>query len=400
MSIRTGREFLSIPGPTNVPDPVLNALHQPAIEIYSGRLKDITRTCLEDLKKIFRTAGDTYIYIANGHGAWEAALTNSLSRGDKVLVLESGRFAVGWGQMGQKLGIEMEVLAGDWHRAVDPEKVEERLRADVNKEIKAILVVQVDTASSVVNDIPAIRRAIDNAGHPALFMVDTIASLATMPFEMDEWGVDVAVAGSQKGLMMPPGLSYNAVGPKGKLAHKTADLRTQYWDWTAREAEIHYLKYCGTPPVHMLFAMRTAFDMLFEDGMENIFKRHSILSRAVHAAVEKWSEAGALTFNVQVAGERAPSVTTVNFQDQYNAEQFLDYCDQKLAVVLGIGIGEGEEQSFRIAHMGFVNAPMILGTLSGVEIGLKALNIPHGSGAIEAAIEIIAEAVPAEPGQK
>ncbi len=219
MSVRHGREFLSIPGPTTVPDEVLGAMHRPAVDIYSGDLLAITTSCLDDLRTLFRTAGRTYIYAANGHGAWEAALVNTLSRGDKILVLESGRFAIGWGEMAAMMGIEVAVLQGRPRRAVDPAAVEAYLRDDRAGAIRAILVVQVDTASGVVNDIAAIRRAIDGAGHGALLMVDTIASLATMPFEMDDWGVDVAVAGSQKGLMTPPGLSFVAAGARAVAAH-------------------------------------------------------------------------------------------------------------------------------------------------------------------------------------
>jgi alanine-glyoxylate transaminase / serine-glyoxylate transaminase / serine-pyruvate transaminase len=229
MTLASGREFLSIPGPTTVPDKVLNAMHRPAIDIYSGTLVDITTSCLEDLRQVFRSEGRIYIYAANGHGAWEAALVNVLSRGDRILVLENGLFAAAWGEMAAVLGLEVETLPGSWRRAVDPAALEARLREDRLAEIKAILVVQVDTASGSVNDIPAIRRAIDATDHDALLMVDTIASLATMPFEMDGWGVDVAVAGSQKGLMMPPGLSFVAAGGKALAAHRTAGLRTQYW---------------------------------------------------------------------------------------------------------------------------------------------------------------------------
>ena len=235
MSVRSGREFLAIPGPTNVPDEVLNAMHRPAIEIYSGGLVEITATCLNDLRRVFGTAGRTYIYAANGHGAWEAAVSNTLSQGDKVLVLESGRFAIGWGEMASMMGVEVEVLPGDSRRAVDMAALEARLRQDADAEITAVMVVQVDTASSVFNDIPAVRKAMDAAGHGALLMVDTIASLGTMPFDMDDWGVDVAVAGSPKGLMTPPGLSFVAAGHKAVAAHQGAGLRTRYWDWTHHE---------------------------------------------------------------------------------------------------------------------------------------------------------------------
>ncbi len=395
MTVRNGREFLSIPGPTTVPDEVLSAMHRPAIEIYSGALEDITTTCLEDLRRVFRTRGRTYIYAANGHGAWEAALVNVLSRGDKVLVLESGIFAVGWGEMAAMLGVEVERLPGDWRRAVDPAAVEARLREDKAGEIKAVLVVQIDTASAVVNDIPAIRKAMDAAGHPALLMVDAIASLATMAFEMDDWGVDVAVTGSQKGLMTPPGLSFVAAGDKAVAAHQNAGLRTRYWDWTVREGALHYHKYCGTPPEHMLFALRKALDLLFEEGLENVFERHRLLAEAVRRAVGVWAEGGALEFNVTEPAERADAVTTVLMNDGRDPKSLLDYCDRKCGVVLGIGIGDSSGKAFRIAHMGHINAPMILGTLGAVEIGLGALGIPHGKGGVQAAIDWLAQSVPA-----
>jgi alanine-glyoxylate transaminase/serine-glyoxylate transaminase/serine-pyruvate transaminase len=395
MTVRNGREFLSIPGPTTVPDEVLSAMHRPAIEIYSGALVDITTSCLEDLRRVFRTQGRTYIYAANGHGAWEAALVNVLSRGDKVLVLESGIFAVGWGEMAAMLGVEVERLPGDWRRAVDPAAVEARLSEDKAGEIKAVLVVQVDTASAVVNHIPAIRKAMDAAGHPALLMVDAIASLATMPFEMDDWGVDVAVTGSQKGLMSPPGLSFVAAGDKAVAAHRDAGLRTRYWDWTVREGDLHYHKYCGTPPEHMLFALRKALDLLFEEGLENVFERHRLLAEAVRRAVGVWAEGGALDFNVTEPAERADAVTTVLMNDGRDPKSLLDYCDRKCGVVLGIGIGESSGKAFRIAHMGHINAPMILGTLGGVEIGLSALGIPHGKGGVQAAIDWLGQSVPA-----
>ena len=257
MTVSRGREFLALPGPTTVPHEVLQAMHRPAVDIYGEELTAVTDSCLEDLRRVFRTEqGRTYIYIANGHGAWEAALSNVLSRGDKVLVLESGRFAVGWGEMAEALGVEVEVLAEQPQRAVSPEALEARLRADRAGEIKAILVVQVDTASGVVNDIAALGKAIDTSGHGALFMVDVIASLGSMPFEMDGWGIDVAVAGAQKGLMMTPGLSFIGASAAALAAHADAGLRTRYWDWTAREGELHYMKYCGTPPVHLLFGLR------------------------------------------------------------------------------------------------------------------------------------------------
>jgi alanine-glyoxylate transaminase / serine-glyoxylate transaminase / serine-pyruvate transaminase len=395
MTVRNGREFLSIPGPTTVPDDVLAAMHRPAVDIYSGALVDITASCLHDLRKLFRTQGQTYIYAANGHGAWEAALVNVLSRGDKVLVLESGRFAMGWGEMAAVFGIDVEVLPGDWRRAVDPAALEARLRADTSQSIKAVLVVQVDTASGVVNDITRLRQAMQRANHGALLMVDTIASLGTMPFEMDAWGVDVAVAGSQKGLMLPPGLSFIAANDKAKAVHQKAGLRTPYWDWTAREGKEHYQKYCGTPPEHLLFGLRKSLDMLFEEGLEPAFERHRLLAEAVRRAVDVWSAGNAISLNITEPAERANSVTTVLFNDGRDPRPLIDYCERKCGVVVGIGIGALNGRAIRIAHMGHINAPMILGTLAVVETGLVALGIPHGKGGVQAAIDWLGRSVPA-----
>src|SRR6195256_6307878 len=289
MTVRAGREFLAIPGPTNMPDEVLRAMHRPALDIYSKEMLDLTHSLLADLKKLFVTKGQTYIYIANGHGAWEAVLSNVLSRGDKVLVLESGRFAIGWGNAAAAMGAEVEVLKGDWRRAIRPAEVEARLRLDKDHTIKAILAVQVDTASGACNDIEAIGKAVKASGHPALFMVDTVASLGCMPFEMDAWGIDVAMSGSQKGLMTPPGLGFVAASDRAREVHKKADMRTPYWDWTEREGSEHYRRYAGTAPVHLLFALRQAVDMLVEEQLENVFLRHRLLGEAVRRAVGVWA---------------------------------------------------------------------------------------------------------------
>ena len=390
MPVSRGREFLALPGPTTVPHEVLSAMHRPAVDIYGGELTGITDTCLDDLRRVFRTQeGRTYIYIANGHGAWEAALSNVLSRGDKVLVLESGRFAVGWGEMAEALGIEAEVLAAEPQRAVSAQALEARLRADGAGEIKAVLVVQVDTASGVMNDVAALGAAIAASGHDALFMVDAIASLGSMPFEMDAWGVDVAVAGAQKGLMMTPGLSFIGAREKALAAHARAGLRTRYWDWTVREGELHYMKYCGTPPVHLLFGLRKSLDMLFEEGLENAFRRHALLAGATHAAVACWSQAGALGFNIPEPAERCPTVTTVLLEEPHVSRLF-DWTTEVCNVDLGIGLGPFDGHAFRIAHMGYVNAPMMLGTLGAIETGLAALDIPHGRGGVTAAIDHLA----------
>ena len=394
MTVRAGREFLAIPGPTTMPDEVLQAMHRPALDIYSREMIELSNGLHADLSKLFATRNRSYIHIANGHGAWEAAISNVLSRGDKILVLESGRFAVGWGIAAELMGVEVEVLKGDWRRAVRPAEVEERLRRDKAHTIKAILVAQVDTASGVWNDIEAIAKVIKASGHPALFMVDTVASLGCMPFEMDAWGVDVAMSGSQKGLMTPPGLGFVAANDRAREAHKKANLRTPYWDWTEREGSEHYRKYAGTAPVHLLFALRKAIDMLFAEGLENTFERHRLLGEAVRRAVMRWSEGQVLGINIAEASERSNTVTTV-MTNGYDPVPLHRYCKEKCGVVLGVGIGELHGQAFRIAHMGHVNAPMILGTLAVVEVALNALQIPHGKGGTEAAIEWLGESVSA-----
>jgi len=388
MTLRAGREFLAIPGPTTVPDEVLRAMHRPAVDIYDGPLLALTDALHRDVARVFGTKGRAYIYIANGHGAWEAALTNVLSRGDKILVLESGRFAVGWGEYARRMGVDVEILPGDLRRAVRPEEVEARLKADTGGRIKAILVTQIDTASGVVNDIPAISAARRAAGHDALLMVDTVASLGCMPFEMDAWGVDVAMAGSQKGLMMPPGLGFVAANDRARAAHKTAGLRTPYWDWTERESDQHYLKYAGTPPEHMLFGLRQALDLLFAEGMENAFRRHRLLAGATRRAIEVWSEGQALGFNILAPQERSDTVSVVRTPG-CDPDALRTWCRENCGVVLGQGIGDLSGKAFRVAHMGHVNAPMILGTLGVIETALEALRIPHGTGGVGDAIAFL-----------
>src|SRR5580658_8226996 len=373
MTVRAGREFLAVPGPTNSPDEVLQAMHRPAVEIYSEPLIALSDGLLRDLGKVFATATRPYIYIANGHGAWEAALTNVLSRGDRILVLESGQFGIAWGDAAARLGVEIEVLKGDWRRAVRPADVEARLRAD--KGIKAILAVQIETSTGVANDIAAIGDAIKAARHDVLYMVDVVASLGCVPFAMDAWGVDVAVSGSQKGLMSPPGLSFVAAGERARDAHRKAGLRTPYWDWTARDGESHYQKYAGTPPEQLLFALRQALDMLLAEGLDNVFLRHRLLAEAVRRAVGVWKKGNVIDFQVSEPA------------DGCDANLLRAYCENKCGVVLGRGLGKMSGKAFRIAHMGHLNAPMVLGTLGVVETGLRALGIPHGSGGVQAAVE-------------
>lgn len=392
MSVANGRAFLATPGPTNIPDRVLQAMMRPAEELSSATIVNLTESVLYDLKQIFRTTGETFIYTANGHGGWEAALTNVLSRGDKVLVLASGRFAIGWGEMARFMGAEVEVLAGSWRRAVDPAAVEERLRQDTRHEIKAVLMVQIDTASGVVNDVPAVRKALDAAGHPALFMVDGVASVGCMPFEMDAWGIDVAMSASQKGLMSSPGLAFVAANEKAMQAHRSATMKTLYWDWSSRMNTLAYMKHCGTAPEHLLFGQRAALDMILSEGLEAVWKRHELLAGATHAAVSKWTEGQALAFNIPEPSQRAPSVTTILTQG-VEAATITDHARDICGVTLGLGIGNLTGKAFRIAHMGHVNAPMVLGALGAVEMTLQAKGIPHGSGGVAAAVAFLAEGV-------
>jgi alanine-glyoxylate transaminase/serine-glyoxylate transaminase/serine-pyruvate transaminase len=391
MSLRATREILVTPGPTMIPDEVLAAMHRPTVDLYSEALHEVTLGCLADLGWLFATKGDLYIYAANGHGAWEAALTNTLSRGDTVLVLESGLFAKSWGEMAKMLGVMVEMLPRDWRRAVDPAWLRKELAADEDRKIKAILTVQVDTASGVRNDIAAIRQAIDEAGHTALLMVDVIASLGAIPFEMDGWGVDVAVGAAQKALMMTPGLAFVAANAKAKAVNLTAGLRTLYWDWQFRDGPEHYKRYCGTCPEHLLFGLRKSLDLIKEEGLEAIHRRHRLLAEATRRAITVWAEGGALSFNIEKDDERSDSVSVVRL-DSASAERLLAYCRNVCGVVLGVNIGPLSGQGFRIGHMGDVSAPTILGTLAAVETGLAALSIPHGKGGVSAAIAYLAQA--------
>ena len=395
MVVRAGRQFLAIPGPTNIPDEVLQAMHRPAVDIYSEPLIALTDSLLRDLSELFATSGKSYIYIANGHGAWEAALTNVLSKGDKVLVLESGMFALAWGNAAARLGIEIEVLQGDWRHAVRPEQVEARLRKDTGHSIKAILAVHIDTSTGILTDIAAVGDVIEAVGHDALFMVDAVASLGCVPFQMDAWGVDVAVSGSQKGLMTPPGLAFVAAGNYAREAHQKAGLRTPYWDWAVRDGDSHYQKYAGTPPEQLIFALRQALDMLFEEGLDNVFLRHRLLAEAVRRAISVWEKGKAIQFNVAESGERSDAVTAVLLTNGCDPRLLHDYCNFKCGVTLGRGLGKLNSNAFRIAHMGHNNAPMVLGTLGVIEMALGALRIAHGTGGVEAAIEWLSQSVKA-----
>ena len=398
MSLSHGREFLSIPGPSVMPERVLNAMHRGSPSIYDGWLPEMVEGLTPDLRAVARTKGRAAIYISNGHGAWEAAVANLFSAGDKVLALDNGRFTAGWAGMAARMGVETQVVDEGIRGAVSPQRLEDLLRADRNHEIKAVMVVQVDTASSAANDIPALRAAIDAAGHPALFLVDCVASLGSMPYEMDAWGVDVTVGGSQKGLMAPPGLGFVWVGDKAWEASASAGLKTTYWDWAPRcEPQEFYQRFCGTAPVHLLFGLREALTMLLhEEGLEAAWARHHALAGAVRACVGEWAAHGALEFNVQDPAARSDVVTTILTPGMKAAgcgpDDLRAICESRLGVILGLGIGQFGGRAFRIGHMGHLNAPMVLGALGAAEAGLLAKGVPIRSG-LAAAAQLIAATV-------
>jgi alanine-glyoxylate transaminase/serine-glyoxylate transaminase/serine-pyruvate transaminase len=399
MSLNYGRHLVSIPGPSVIPDRVLNAMHRASPNIYEGDLVDLADTLIPDLKTVARTKGQLAIYIANGHGAWEAAITNTFSKGDKVLVLGTGRFAIGWGEWGRTTGIDPMVLDFGKSSPASPEKLEEVLRQDTDHSLKAIFVTQTDTASSVTNDIPALRKAIDAANHPALLMVDCIASLGCERFEMDEWGVDLMVAGCQKGLMVPPGLSFVFANERALAARANADLATSYWDWTPRMNPTgFYQNFGGTAPTHHLFGLREALDMLVhEEGVEQAWARQEHFAKAIWAAVEAWgADGGDLTMNVSDPNARSRGVTCIRTSNG-NGTKIRRWCEDIAGLTLGIGLvadTQGSDEwhnSFRIGHMGHLNVPMVMGTLGSIDSALKALSIPHGNGALEATTQIISE---------
>lgn len=356
--------------------------------IYAGELLDVSAEVLGALPALARTEHHVFATIGNGHAGWQMAICNTLSAGDQVLVLESGRFAVIWGEQAAKSGIEVEVLEQEPGMAVDPAAVEARLRADVDHRIRAVLTVQIDTASSVHNDIEAIGRAIAASGHPALFMVDCIASLGCVPYEMDAWGVDLTVAATQKGLMVPPGVAFVWAGPRAIAAHETAELRVGYFDWEPRmEDGPIYSRYSGTPPVGHLFGIRESLRLIEEEGgLEAVWLRHRVLAGAVHAAVEAWSSPDGIGFLVANPEHRAASVTTVT-TGSLDAQALRGICEDQLRVTLGIGISHLSDQSFRIGHMGHLNPPMVLGTLGSIEVALRSMGAPVRDSGVAAAAE-------------
>ena len=396
MSFARGRELVLTPGPSVMPDRVLRAMQRPAPNIYEGELVEITDSILRDLGRLAGTAGETALYVSNGHGVWEAALSNLFGPGDAILALASGTFGHGWADTGRVMGLDVEVLDFGRHAPVDPTALGERLKEDTAHHIKGILVVHADTSSSVRNDVSRLRQAIDDVGHPALLLVDCIASFCCDVYEMGDWGVDVTVTACQKGLMTPPGLAYVMFNGKAAAIARANPVRSPYWNWSPRtQPERFYERFCGTAPTHLLYAQREALDMIAEEGRAAIFKRHALLARAVWAAVVAWSSDGPLRCNIVDPEFRSHAVTTI-LADAHDMLQLRRWCEDEAGLILGLGLGflvpefmEGKSV-FRIGHMGHLNPPMLLGALATIDSGLKALDIPHGPGALEAAAMVTA----------
>ena len=398
MSLSNGREYLAIPGPSVMPGRVLRAMHRASPNIYEGALPEMVAGMIPDLKAVARTTHNVAIYIANGHATWEAALSNVVAEGDKVLVMANGRFGHGWAEMARGLGCEVEVLDFGRSGPVDPEALATPLQADSEQRIKAVLVCHTDTASTATNDIAAIRQVIDRVGHPALFAVDCIASLGCDRFEMDAWGVDVMISASQKGLMTPPGLGFVFFNDRAAQVRQRMPRVSRYWDWVPRSApELFYQYWSGTAPTHHLYGLREALDMIAEEGLEKIWARHETLARAVWAATDVWGQEGPLRLNVAQPSHRSHAVTSLAIGAP-NGTRLRHWTEKNTGVTLGIGLGMETEEDphstgfFRIGHMGHVNAHMVLGVLGSIDAGLKALRIPHGRGALEAASEVISAA--------
>ncbi|HTT79838.1 MAG TPA: aminotransferase class V-fold PLP-dependent enzyme [Stellaceae bacterium] len=381
-----GTHFFMNPGPTNIPDRILRAMDKGAIDFTGAEFRAISEECFAGLKRIFKTRQTVLAYAATGHGAWEAALVNLFSPGDKVLLVESGYFSLNWGMRGKDFGLEVETLPNDWRRPFDPARLEARLRADRAHELKAVLAVHCETSTGVLNPIADLRRAMDAARHPALLLVDTISSLACVDFQTDEWGVDVVVAGSQKGLMLPTGMAFTAVSAKALAASATAKMPRVYWDWKRLLGEGSQAYWNGTAPVHFFYGLREALRMLEEEGLDNVFARHARLAEATRRAVRAWRANEGPEVYASEPGAQSDSVTAVLVPDGYDADKVRQTCLDKFNVSLGGGLDRLKGRVFRIGHLGDLNEPMLLGTIAAVEMALDLMRVPHGAGGVAAAM--------------
>jgi len=383
--MRSGRHFLQIPGPTNTPERILRAMHRSVIDHRGPEFAEMGLGILNDLKSVFKTTNSVVIYPASGTGAWEAALVNVLAPGDQVLMYETGQFATLWKNMAAKLGFEPVFMQGDWRHGANAEAIGAQLSADSAHKIKAVCVVHNDTATGITSDIAAVRRAMDAAGHPALLMADTISSLGSIDFRTDEWGVDVVVAGSQKGLMLPPGLSFNAISPKAWDACRTGGDRRSYWDWRdmAGPNENGFFPY--TPATTLLYGLREALDMLAEEGLEAVFARHARHAEATRQAVSGWG----LEILASNPAERSNALTAVIMPDDCGADALRAEILDSFDMSLGTGLNKVADRVFRIGHLGDFNDLMLMGTLCGVEMGLARIGVAHQKGGVQSAMDYL-----------
>ena len=385
MKHRAGRHFLQIPGPTNVPDRVLRAIERPTIDHRGPEFAKLGKEVLEGCRAIFRCSGPVVIFPSSGTGAWEAAIVNTLSPGDRVLMYETGQFAVLWQQMARRLGLHVEFVPTDWRHGVDPADVEKRLTEDRSHAFKAVMVVHNETSTGVTSRIADIRKAIDKAKHPALFMVDTISSLASIDYRHDAWGVDVTVSCSQKGLMLPPGLGFNAVSDKALAAGKSNRMPRSYWDWTEMLKPNASGFFPYTPATNLLYGLHEAIKMLLDEGLENVFARHDRHAAATRAAVQAWG----LEVLALDPREFSSTLTAVLMPEGYDADMFRQVALNKYDISLGTGLGKVKGKIFRIGHLGDFNDLMLIGSLAGVEMGLSAAGVPHKTGGVQAAMNLL-----------
>jgi alanine-glyoxylate transaminase/serine-glyoxylate transaminase/serine-pyruvate transaminase len=386
--IHTGRHFLQIPGPTNVPERVLQAMNRAVLDHRGAEFAKLGTEVLEGMRPIFQTAGPVVMYPASGTGAWEAALVNTLSPGDRVLLFETGHFSQLWRQIAEKFGIQVEYVPGNWRRGASAAELEARLGSDRGHSIKAVLVVHNETSTGVTSHIPAIRRAMNQTRHPALLMVDTISSLASIDYRHDEWEVDVTIAGSQKGMMLPPGLSFNAVSEKALAANRNARLPRSYWDWQEMLKPNRSGFFPYTPPTNLLYGLQEALRMLQEEGLPNVFRRHERHAEATRAAVRAWG----LEIVCEEPREYSSSLTAVFMPEGHDADKLRAVILENFDMSLGSGLSKLAGKAFRIGHLGSFNDLMLAGTLSGIEMGLRLAGVPHREGGVMAALNSLAPA--------
>ena len=389
MSRKTGRQFFSNPGPTNIPDSVLRAMDRPTIDFMDPEFMAVFKQAVAGLKRVLRTEGEVFLYTASGHGSWEATLTNLFSPGDTLLAVESGWFSEGWTTMAGKFGLKIETVAADWRRGAEPSAVTAALRADTARKIKGVLVVHNETSTGMALPLPELRAAIDAAGHDALLLVDTISSLGSLEFRMDEWGLDAIVGGSQKGLMLPTGFSFTAVSAKAMAAHGNARLPRHYFDWTEMLTR-GFRSFMGTVPTSYFYGLVESVRLIEEEGLDAVVARHHRLAEAARLAVRTWAGNDGPQLYCLNPARYSDSVTAVMMPDGHDAEALRKTALDRFNVSMGGGLGVLGGQVFRIGHLGDLNEPMILGTLAAVEMSLRKNGVPHGQGGVEAAMEFLA----------